>query len=397
MPENYRIFIVDDIAETRENISKLLQFEPDIEVVGSFGSGQDAIDKLKVIEPDVILMDINMPDLDGITATEIIRKKTQISQIIILSVQGDANYMRRAMLAGARDYLTKPPLTEDLVSAIRRAGDMARSERAKVIEQTTALKNVTQTSFKKMDGKLVVVFSPKGGTGVTTMAVNLGFKLNQPETPVVLVDANFQFGDVPLFINERAKASIYDLTKRADQLEPEFVKQVVAVHSRSNINFLAAPPRLEQAEEITAEQYITVLSSLRELYSYIVIDNPHIINDISLTSLDLADRIVLILTQDIAAIRNAQIFMELINSLKIPKDKITVVMNRYDKRISITAEKISSSLKIPIDVIVPLDEKVVVTSVNRGIPFAQVDGTDAVSLQLNLLANTIIEKVSQKD
>ena len=109
MSDKIRVIIVDDIAETRENIRKLLQFESDIEVVGVARTGREGIDLTEEISPDVVLMDINMPDMDGITATETIRKEVPFAQIVILSVQGDPNYMRRAMLAGARDFLTKPP------------------------------------------------------------------------------------------------------------------------------------------------------------------------------------------------------------------------------------------------------------------------------------------------
>src|SRR5512140_2497289 len=129
--EKFRVLIVDDVADTRENVRKLLQFESDIEVVGAARSGMEGVQLAQELDPDVVLMDINMPDLDGIAATEAIRQKSPHTQVVILSVQGDQNYMRRAMLAGARDFLTKPPMGDELVSAVRRGGEMARAERAK--------------------------------------------------------------------------------------------------------------------------------------------------------------------------------------------------------------------------------------------------------------------------
>jgi pilus assembly protein CpaE len=110
--DKIRVLIVDDIPETRENIRKLLQFENDFEVVGVGRTGREGIDLTKEAKPDVVIMDINMPDIDGIVATETIRKAMPYVQIVILSVQGDPNYMRRAMMAGARDFLTKPPSVE---------------------------------------------------------------------------------------------------------------------------------------------------------------------------------------------------------------------------------------------------------------------------------------------
>src|SRR5512140_3511831 len=129
--EKVRVLIVDDVADTRENVRKLLQFESDIDVVGAARSGGEGIQLSQELDPDVVLMDINMPDMDGISATEKIRQRMPHTQVVILSVQGDQNYMRRAMLAGARDFLTKPPMGDELISAVRRGGEMARSERSK--------------------------------------------------------------------------------------------------------------------------------------------------------------------------------------------------------------------------------------------------------------------------
>jgi pilus assembly protein CpaE len=70
-----RVLIVDDIAETRENIRKLLQFESEVEVIGTARTGREAIDFSKEVKPDVVLMDINMPDMDGITATDASRSE----------------------------------------------------------------------------------------------------------------------------------------------------------------------------------------------------------------------------------------------------------------------------------------------------------------------------------
>ncbi len=129
--DKIRVLIVDDVADTRENVRKLLQFEADIDVVGAARSGKEGIQLSLELDPDVVLMDINMPDIDGIAATEAIRQKSPHIQVVILSVQGDQNYMRRAMLAGARDFLTKPPMGDELVSAVRRGGEMAHIERSK--------------------------------------------------------------------------------------------------------------------------------------------------------------------------------------------------------------------------------------------------------------------------
>ncbi len=103
------------------HIRKLLSSETDIQVVGEASDGVEAVEKFGVLMPDVTTICINVPTMDGITATEAIRRKHPLAKVIMLSVQTSTRYIRRAMLAGACDYLIKPPRAEELQSAIRLA------------------------------------------------------------------------------------------------------------------------------------------------------------------------------------------------------------------------------------------------------------------------------------
>ena len=374
--DKIRTLIVDDIVETRENIRKLLQFEADVEVVGAARSGKEGIELSQELDPDVVLMDINMPDIDGITATEMIRQKSPHIQVVILSVQGDQNYMRRAMLAGARDFLTKPPMGDELISAIRRAGEMSHLERAKgaqvrIVSSAAVSGNSSAGAAlgQSSKGKIITIYSPKGGTGCTTIAVNLAIALNNEATRVVIVDANLQFGDVAVFVNEQGKNTILDLAPRVDELEPEIVEDTLLKHEASGIKILAAPQRPEMAEKVSADQFVKVVQYLQSMYAYIVVDTASILTDVVLGTIDVSDLIVLVTTQEIPSIKNSRLFLDLLQTMGIPRDRIIFTMNRYDKRIAITPERISENLKQEIATIIPLDEKVVITAVNRGVPF----------------------------
>src|SRR5690242_12276606 len=291
--EKIRVMIVDDVSETRENVRKLLQFESDVDVVGVARTGKEAIQLSQDLDPDVVLMDINMPDMDGISATEAIRAKQPSVQVVILSVQGDQNYMRRAMLAGARDFLTKPPMGDELISAIRRAGEMAHGERAKGT-QARMVSSPTGSGLSAgigslqptSNGKIITVYSPKGGTGCTTIAVNLAIALNNEATRVVIVDANLQFGDVAVFVNEQGKNTVLDLTPRADELDPDIVEETLIKHEASGLRILAAPQRPEMAEKVNAEQFVRVIQYLQQMYAYVVVDTASILTDAVLGVID---------------------------------------------------------------------------------------------------------------
>ena len=110
--EKIRVLIVDDIPETRENVRKLLAFEADVEVVGVAGTGREAVQLARDLQPNIVMMDINMPDMDGIAAVEMISRDVPIAQVIMMSVQSEADYLRRSMLACAMDFLTKPFTSE---------------------------------------------------------------------------------------------------------------------------------------------------------------------------------------------------------------------------------------------------------------------------------------------
>jgi pilus assembly protein CpaE len=396
----YSVIIVDDIPETRENFRKLLQFESDISVVGTARTGREGIDLAKEVKPDVVLMDINMPDMDGITATEIIRKEIPFAQIVIISVQGDPNYMRRAMLAGARDFLTKPPMVDELVSAIRRAGMMAQEERTKA-----SVRYPTSTGGLAVRGefggpvvtlgKIIVVYSPKGGVGCTTVATNLAITLHNDETPVVLVDANLQFGDVAVMLNERGKNTIADLAPRADELDPDVIEDVLISHTMSGIRVLMAPSRPEHAESISGDDFVKILKYLRRLYSYVVVDTSSTLTDVVLSAIDLSDIVVLMVTQDIPSINNARLFLDLVDVLEINRSQIVFIMNRHDKRIGITPEAIGDNLKQKIVAILPLDEKVVVPSINRGVQFVVNNKAKPIAKAIFDLAEVVRERIAE--
>jgi pilus assembly protein CpaE len=398
--EKIRVMIVDDVSETRENVRKLLQFESDVDVVGAARTGKEAIQLSQDLNPDVVLMDINMPDMDGIAATETIRAKQPAVQVVILSVQGDQNYMRRAMLAGARDFLTKPPMGDELISAIRRAGSMAQAERVKNAQiqvAPVASQSGSVIGFGSVRGKVVTIYSPKGGTGCTTLAVNLALTLHNEDTRVALVDGNLQFGDVAVFMNEQGKNTIVDLAPRAEELDPEIVQDVMLKHAASGLHILAAPSRPEYAERVTGAQFAKVLEYLRQMYAYVVVDTTPLLTDATLAAIDVSDLVVLVTTQDIPSIKNCRLFLDLSQTLGIERERILFVMNRFDKRINITPDRVTENLKQEIVSVIPFDEQTATKAVNRGVPFVLDSKNQPAARGVFSLAESVRARVAAQE
>lgn len=398
--ERIRVLIVDDFAETRENLRKLLQFESDIVVVGAAGSGQEAIAVASETKPDIVLMDINMEDMDGITATEAILSEVPFTQVIILSVQSEQDYMRRAMMAGARDFMVKPPSSEELIATIRRLSVFAHDKR-KEFEKPAAA-DVAELppgaagydSSHRPAGTVLAFYSPKGGVGCTTIATNIALGLDTEETPTVLVDGNLQFGDVSVFLNLQSKYSINDLTARMDDIDPEILEDVLLLHE-SGLRVLAAPPRPEMADEVNADQIRTIIQFLRRHFAYVVVDTASTMDDTTLAILDTADLLIAICTPDIPAIKDARHLFDLLHILEFPTENVCFVLNKMDRKGGISSEAVGENLKREVEAVIPMDERVVTASINKGIPLILSDRSSPQSRAIMQLMGTIKQRLSE--
>jgi DNA-binding NarL/FixJ family response regulator len=115
------VLIVDDHHETRENIYSMVKFFADLEAVGHAGTGIQALDMAYLLKPDVILMDVGMPGIDGVAISQTIRRALPEAKIVMMSVQDNDDYKWGSMLVGASHFLTKPFSSQEMVACIRAA------------------------------------------------------------------------------------------------------------------------------------------------------------------------------------------------------------------------------------------------------------------------------------
>lgn len=116
-----KVLLVDDHAIMRDGIRAILSLHDDIDLVGEASEGQEAIEKTRELSPDVVIMDVAMPDMDGIEATRRIRKESPNVKIIMLTQYDNKEYVLSAIKAGAAGYVPKRALGSELVSAVRAA------------------------------------------------------------------------------------------------------------------------------------------------------------------------------------------------------------------------------------------------------------------------------------
>jgi pilus assembly protein CpaE len=394
-----RILIVDDIPEARERLQKLLAFEADFEVVGMASGGREGIRLAIELQPDIVLMDINMPDMDGITAANELRRNAPMVGVIMMSVQGEAEYIRRALQAGARDFLTKPPPTEELYATLRRVAEDVRSMTVLVSGDDKKEKKKLEVQEERT-AHVIAVYSPQGGAGKTTIATNLAAALMREGVRVLLVDCDFQFGDVGVFLNLKPQATIVELIRNVDDLDIDLVNNVLVTHD-SGLRVLAAPLRPEDVDYVPMEKVPLLIEKLRSVFDYIVLDMNTRIDGTAIALLDMASRIFLVLNPTLPALKNGLAAMTLFNSFEYPEEKTLLVLNRVTpelerSKVALAVNVFEQKLRRKAFAVIPMDEKRVLFAVNRGISVIAKDRNQPPARDLIAMADALIESLTPK-
>ncbi len=391
--DKIRVMIVDDIVDTRDQLEKLLFFEKDIEVVAKASNGREAIALARQHRPQVILMDINMPDMDGIAATEAILTQDPTIQVIIMSVQGETDYIRRAMLAGAREFLIKPISADDLYRSIRH---VARLAATRPVIPVMGVGVQTASGPSGVDGEIFAVFSPKGGVGVSSIAANLAVAIRQQTNKkVALVDGNVLFGDLSVLLNLRPDKTILDLASRIEGLDRDLLNDVMATHP-TQIRVLLAPPDPQRGELVTADQIRTILEALRQEFHYVIVDTPASFQDRSLAALDLAQRVITLMTLEMHCIWNVKRFLEVADLLGYPADKVMLVLNKATNRTGIRAEDVEKHLQRKLALQISDAAQEMTLAINQGTPLVLAKPNHQVSKDIMNLARELVAKSSKE-
>lgn len=382
MAEKIKILIVDDNENTREGTSRLLEYEDNIEIVGFAENGAVAVERVRELLPHVVLMDINMPVMNGIDATQQIQQIAPRTKVIMVSVQDDSQYLKQAFRAGAVDFVAKPITSAELAQAIERAYSSIQSEPAPAPQQTTTSQPATggwspMTPLASRDGFVIGVIGYKGGMGKTTIAVNLALGLARAGKKTVLVDGNLLFGDVSVFLNTRGQHNVVDIARLAaepEQFDPEILSTVLVSHE-SGLKLLVAPANPNESEPVSSEAFVNLLIFLKRDFEYVVVDTYSSTGFDGVLSavIQSADKLVILTTPTMPALKDARILLTELSSFEGALDKVMVILNQIDRTSRITPEQITNFLKQPIAVMVPFDNAAI-EAVNQGIGLITLDG-----------------------
>jgi len=356
-----RVLLVHDREYAIESLTRLIQFEKDMEIVGKARTGDEAIRLVKEVSPHVVLMDITLPDMTGFDAARQITTSDLAIQVVLLSGELSIEVFQNGMMAGARDVLAHPPEPTSLYAAIRQAYATYVDRRGR----TGPLIPPPEPNPAQPRGHLIAVYSAKGGVGCTTLATNLAVKLHNKEKPVVLVDADLQFGDVPAFLNLGIPHSIADLVAPEESLDSELLDQVLVGHE-SGVRVLAAPPAINLAETVTPDHMRSVLVELRARLGWTIVDTPSELNDLSLAIIEESDLVLNVMTPDIPSVKRTTTFIDLLGMVGLPAEKVLLILNMVEARRGVSAKAIEERLRRQVVAEIPYDHPAVQDAINRG-------------------------------
>jgi pilus assembly protein CpaE len=384
----------DDVA--REEIEAILAGAEDMEVVGVARTGEAALALARKLTPAIVLVDYDLPGPgggDGIATTEAVTALLPGVGVIVTAAELSAEALRRAMMAGARQFVQAPPRPEELVRAIYQVSDTTTRRAA---SGAGALRPPEAGEAEPARaGQVVAVFSPKGGVGTTTVATNLAVAIRREAgLRVALVDGALPFGDVGVFMDLPPTRSIMDLQALTDGgpegLEAEFVETALVTHERSGVRVLLAPARPELADMVTGELLRRAVGALRRRAEYVVVDTWAALDERVLTVLEAADRVVLVTAPDLAALKGAKVFLEVAELLQFPREKVIPVLTRATAPAGITVADVAATLGRPVEVCIPSDERGVLRAINEGDPVVLGGRGTPVAVAITALAHRIV-------
>ena len=372
--EQIRLLLVEDVAQVASHVRSLLNAQSQIRMLDVVTAGDRASSTVSEVRPDVVIVDALLQGrVSGQQVAQQIRQAAPQVGIIMLTVP--QNPVREDPDRGIDAVLKMPFTGFDLTTLIRKVGE------ARALESSRA-------------GSLVVtLFSPKGGVGRTTLAYNVAVALGQ-EYRVCLVDGSLQFSDLRGLLRVPAVApSIVNLP--TDRIREQDLAEVTW-RDPSGIDILLAPPRVEMAEMVTTRDVEKVLSLLRQLYEFVIIDTRAALSDDVLVFLDSADLILQVLSYDSMAIRSLAMAAETFAAIGYPPTKLATILNRSDAAGGFAKDDVEEALGSRIDFEVVSDGRLVLASNNEGIAFVTSSPDAPISQGVRRIADALAAHQQQR-
>lgn len=385
----HTILIVDDSPTGVAELRGLLESEG-FTVLTALRA-EEALDLLDSAKVDIAVTEALLPGMDGFQFVERVRDNPRYTNlpVIMLTVRSSKEDYTRGFEAGANEYFVKPLEPIKLVAAVR--GLIARSDLGR-LERPPVLARSALPARPDEPGKVMTLFSLKGGVGTTTIAVNLAVAIKQaaPSARVGLIDLSLEQGHSALLLDVVPTSTIAEWAQEDLTEADAYLLNQYFVQHRTGVSLLAAPNAPEQAETVRPAVVRQILQLAPQVFDYVVVDTASAFNDITLAALDLANLIILPLTPDMASLKSATSVLRVLKAVKIPDERIHLILNEIVPRAGLTRQQMENSLGRPITVI-PHAGADFIEAANQGMPIVTVSPPGAAARAIIDLARSFCE------
>ena len=344
------------IESTRTTLAK----EKTLKLIEKKVNSKNLFSVIDETQPDMILLDLEFQKHPFDLVDKIASEHSMCAVVAILP-ESEKVDPDRVLLSGARDFIQYPYQSDNLMITIKRVIELLESRQAH-LPLTPGLDTYVKPK------NTFTVFSPKGGVGTTTISINLAISLHKTlKEDVLLIDGKHLFGHIALYCNLRTGNSITDLIAQAGNLDERLIKQVVVRHT-SGIHVLPSPGSIVASQGIKPEDLFKVIQGLQMVFPNIIIDGGNNLNENTVTYMDSSDKILLVLSPDIASMRDARQFMEISTTLSYPKDKTLLILNLTGRKADVKMDEIENILKVKVFGKIPTDDNLALSCLNEGVP-----------------------------
>jgi len=309
-----------------------------------------------------------------------ITKQCPNCSVLALSDNPSVDLIIKVMRAGAKEFIPIPVIKNEFMEAVN-----------KLIHKLDAPK-------KNNKCKIISVFSNKGGIGKTSLATNLALELAQiTGENTALIDLNFQMGDITTFLDLKPSFNISYMLENLDKINETFLLSTLERYKNSNLYVLADPPYFKQADNISPKQITKLFDTLKDTFSYIIIDAEASFDGKNIAALDNSDMIMLVTVANLPALRNTQRCLELFEKLGYDRDKIKIIVNRYMENDEIKQEDVEKVLSRPIYWKIPNNYFAIMTAINKGVPVSITGSSTNVAQSYKALAQQISDNLFRQN
>ncbi len=297
-------------------------------------------------------------------------------------------YITRLAANGTRVVALGPAKDADLILRAMRAGanEFALSSDAEQI--ANALRAQLRPVSRVRLGSVATVFAAKGGVGATTIAVNLAGALQRQGQRVCVLDLDVNLGDVLSFLDVAGTYSVSDVAANMHRLDRELLDSSLPRH-RSGLHLLAQGEKLEEADRIDGPTISKLLEFLRHLYDFVVVDGVRAFDELPLSALDVSERILLVVTQEVPAVRNARRCVDIFRRLGYGDGRVQLVVNRHHPRARIPDQAIEETTGLPVAARLANDFGAASEAIHRGALVAEAAPRSPLVRDLDALASLL--------